>query len=380
MNALTRLAALSFIVGFYVGCSPVKFGLDESKCNDLDATCVVENGKFKISDTIIAGAGKVDILIINDNSASMSFEQKRLAPRFQNLIQNLDAKKTDYRIAMTTTDVTSSGMGGKLLPFGSNAYLTPKVADRLALFNSTIQRPETNVCENFIANWYATYGNNSGAEYSRQYAVKCPSGDERGIYAANVIVKTNPSSFIRSDAHLAVIFLSDEDERSGLYTADPGHFPLEAMDQAGTLINNVRSILGEDKFNSLSVHAIVVKDTNCLAAQNSQVLGDTPVASTRGLVTGSIGTQYLKFTQTTPAWGVAADICSSDYTGQLGEIQTRIESRTKDTMLKCDSPSDLSVTFSGSAVAYHVVGKLLKFDQYLTPGSSITVSYTCTTL
>jgi hypothetical protein len=380
MNALTRLAAMSFIVGFYVGCSPVEFALDDSKCKDLDATCVVEAGKFKVTDTIIVGAGKVDILIVNDNSASMSFEQKRLAPRFQNLIQNLDAKKTDYRIAMTTTDVSSTGMGGKLLPFGSNAYLTPTVSNRLALFNATIQRPETNVCENFIANWFATYGNNSGAEYSRQYALKCPSGDERGIYAANVIVKSNPSSFIRSDAHLAIIFLSDEDERSGLYKSDPGHFPLEANDQAGTLINNVRSVLGQDKFNSLSVHAIVVKDTTCLAAQNSQVLGDTPVASTRGLVTGSIGTQYLKFTSTTPAWGVAADICSSDYTGQLGEIQTRIENLTKDRLLKCANPTDVSVVFSGSTVAYHVEGKLLKFDQYLTPGSSVVVNYTCSSL
>lgn len=373
MNTLTRLAAMSFIVGFYVGCSPVEFALDESKCKDLDATCVVEEGKFKISDTIIAGAGKVDILIVNDNSASMSFEQKRLAPRFQNLIQNLDAKKTDYRIAMTTTDLKASGSlkGGNLIPFGSNAYLTPKVGDRLALFNTTIQRPETRVCENFIANWYASHGNNNGSEYQRQYNANCPSGDERGIYAANLVVKSNPSNFFRTDAHLAIIFLSDEDVRSGVD-------PLEANDQAGTLINNVKSVLGQDKFNSLSVHAIVVKDSACLAVQNNQVLGDTPVASTAGLVRGSIGTQYLRFMQTTPAWGVAADICSSDYTGQLGEIQTRIESRTKDTMLKCANPTDLSVTFSGSAVAYHVVGKLLKFDQYLTPGSSITVNYTCT--
>lgn len=380
MNTLTRLAAMSFIVGFYVGCSPVNFALDESKCKDLDATCVVEAGKFKVTDTIIVGAGKVDILIVNDNSASMSFEQKRLAPRFQNLIQNLDAKKTDYRIAMTTTDVASGGMGGKLLPFGSYSYLTPTVANRLALFNDTIQRPETRVCENFISGWYAAHGNNTGSEYQRQYALKCPSGDERGIYSANLVVKNNPGSFIRSDAHLAIIFLSDEDERSGLYTSDPGRFPLEAMDQAGTLITNVRSTLGEDKFNSLSVHAIVVKDNSCLASQNSQVLGDVPVESTRGLVTGSIGTQYLKFMATSPAWGVAADICSSDYTGQLGEIQTRIENRTKDRMLKCENPTDLSVTFSGSTVAYHVVGKVLKFDQYLNPGSSVTVTYSCTSL
>lgn len=377
MSTLTRLAAMSFIVGFYVGCSPVNFALDESKCKDLEDTCVVENGKFSITDTFIAGAGKVDILIVNDNSASMSFEQNRLAPRFQNFIQNLEAKQTDYRIGMTTTDVTSSGKGGKLLSFGSGAYLTPKTGssqtDRLNLFNSVIQRPETIACENFIANWFKTYGNNNGAEYTRQYNANCPSGDERGIYAANLVVKNNPSNFIRSDAHLAVIFLSDENVRSGTES-------MEINDQAGTLINNVRSTLGQDKFNSLSVHAIVVKDSTCLAQQNDQTLGNPAVASTRGLVRGSIGSEYLKFMQTTPAWGVAADICSANYTGQLGDIQTSIESRTKDRMLKCSNPEELQVTFSGSTVAHHVEGRVLKFDQYLAPGSSVTLKYKCTSL
>ncbi len=89
------------------------------------------------------------------------------------------------------------------------------------MFNQTIQRPETLACEKFIANWIRSHGGNTSSinstEYSQGYAQKLSFGDERGIYAANMVVKNNPSSFIRSDAHLAVIFLSDEDERSGLY-------------------------------------------------------------------------------------------------------------------------------------------------------------------
>ncbi|MFS4461052.1 hypothetical protein [Bdellovibrio sp. HCB2-146] len=376
MTTLTRLTVMSFAIGFYVGCSPVNFGLDTSKCNDMDTTCVVENGKFKITETITAGSGKVDILIVNDNSASMSFEQRRLAPRFQNFINNLDAKKIDYRIAMTTTDITSQG--GKLIPFGSNPYLTPKVADRLALFQTTIQRPETRQCENFIANWIASKGIGSinTTAYQQQYAANCPSGDERGVYAANTVIKTNPSSFLRPEAHFAIIFLSDEDERSGLYSS--GGSALESMDQPATLLSNVKSILGNEKYNSLSVHAIVVRDSTCLAQQNNQVLGDTPVEATRGLVQGSIGTVYLAFTKTSPAWGVSADICSENYTGQLGEIQARIENRLKDVILRCDGAEGLTV--SGSSVAYHLEGKTLKFDQYLAPGTSITLNYTCTNL
>ncbi|WP_374035010.1 hypothetical protein ACES2I_04070 [Bdellovibrio bacteriovorus] len=375
MKTLTRMAAISFFVGLYVGCSPVKFSLDDSKCKD--SGCVVENGKYAFNYSQTAGRGKVDILIVNDNSASMSFEQARLAPRFQNFIADLDNQQIDYRIAMTTTDVARSD-AGSLVSFGGNPYITRNHSNRMSLFNSTIQRPETLACEKFIANWIRNNGGNlssiESSAYSQAYAQNCPSGDERGVYAANLVVKNNPSSFIRSDAHLAVIFLADEDERSGLY--GNGGYTLDQMDQPNYLINNVKSSLGADKFNSLSVHAIVVKDNNCLAQQNSQTLDN--YAPTNGLVTGSIGNVYLSFTNN--GWGMAADICSNDYTSQLGQIRSKITDRIKDIMLNCSNPQDLIVTVSGAPVGYNLVGKTLKFNQYLSPGTSVSLSYKCESL
>ncbi|WP_235046260.1 MIDAS family adhesin [Bdellovibrio bacteriovorus] len=375
MKTLTRMAAISFFVGLYVGCSPVKFSLDDSKCKD--SGCVVENGKYAFNYSQTAGRGKVDILIVNDNSASMSFEQARLAPRFQNFIADLDNQQIDYRIAMTTTDVARSD-AGSLVSFGGNPYITRNHSNRMSLFNSTIQRPETLACEKFIANWIRNNGGNlasiESSAYSQAYAQNCPSGDERGVYAANLVVKNNPSSFIRSDAHLAVIFLADEDERSGLY--GNGGYVLDQMDQPNYLINNVKSSLGADKFNSLSVHAIVVKDNNCLAQQNGQTLDN--YSPTTGLVTGSIGNVYLSFTNN--GWGMAADICSNDYTSQLGQIRSKITDRIKDIMLNCSSPQDLIVTVSGSPVGYSLVGKTLKFNQYLSPGTSVSLSYKCDSL
>lgn len=375
MKTLTRMAAFSFFVGLYVGCSPVKFSLDDSKCKD--SGCVVENGKYAFNYSQTAGRGKVDILIVNDNSASMSFEQARLAPRFQSFISDLDNQKIDYRIGMTTTDVSGSN-GGRLLSFGGNPYLVPSTGNKVALFNQTIQRSETLACEKFIANWIRNNGGSLSAiessAYSQAYAQNCPSGDERGVYAANLVIQNNPSNFIRSDAHLAVIFLSDEDERSGLY--GNGGYALDQMDQPGHLINNVKSSLGADKFNSLSVHAIVVKDNNCLAQQNNQTLDN--YSPTTGLVTGSIGTVYMSFTNN--GWGMAADICSNDYPSQLGQIRSKITERIKDIMLNCSNPQDLIVTVSGSPVGYNLVGKSLKFNQYLSPGTSVSLSYKCDSL
>ena len=384
MKTFTKLTALSFAVGFYVGCSPVKFATSSANCNDATA-CVVENGKYSYSYSVTAGSGKVDILIVDDNSASMSFEQKRLAPRFANFIQNLDARKVDYRIAITTTDVSGGAFpqGGQLIKLGDgSSYITPGQTDKVTLFNNAIQRPETRNCENWIANYLRTNGASSinSSAYASAYSQNCPSGDERGIYSANLVVQNNPASFIRSDAHLAIIFLSDEDERSGLYNTPGSGYQLGNMDQPGTLVNNVRTTLGESKYKSLSVHAIVVKDNTCLSQQNNQVLGDTPNEATRGLVTGSIGNVYLAFTQTNPAWGVAADICSSDYTTQLGQIQTNIASRTKDILLKCSNPTDLEVNLSGSTIAHSVNGNVLSFNQYLPAGTSVSVSYKCSAM
>ncbi|MDG0818067.1 MIDAS family adhesin [Bdellovibrio svalbardensis] len=378
MNALTRFAALSFVVGLYVGCSPVKFSLDDSKCKD--SGCVVVDGKYSFNYSATAGAGKVDILIVDDNSASMSFEQKRLAPRFANFIQNLDARHVDYRIAITTTDVSGGKFpqGGKLISYGDgSAYLVPGNANRVNLFSAAIQRPETLACENFIANWFRSNGLSSqeSAEYANQYSQNCPSGDERGVYSANLVVQNNPGNFIRNDAHLSVIFLSDEDERSGLYNNGS---PLNTLDQPATLINNVKTLLGNEKYNSLSLHSIIVKDSACLNVQNSQTLGNPANSVTTGMVQGSIGYVYQKFADS--SWGVSADICSENYTGQLGNIQTRIESAIKDVMLNCANPEELVVTVSGAPVSHYLDGKVLKFNQYLAPGTSVSLSYKCSSL
>jgi hypothetical protein len=139
----------------------------------------------------------------------------------------------------------------------------------------------------------------------------------------------------------------------------------------------VKSVLGDAKYNSLSIHAIVVRDTSCLAQQNSQVLGDNPNQATQGLVSGAIGTAYLAFTTTSPAWGVSADICSSDYTGQLGTIQTSIQAKIKDILLNCSTPTDLVVTVSGTNVAHSVSGNILTFSQTLSPGTTVNLSYKC---
>lgn len=391
MKALAKFTMASLLVGIYVGCSPVKFALDEDKCKSVGENCVVENNVYTFDNISEVGAGKVDILIVNDNSASMSFEQKGLAARFQGFVQALDTRKADYRIAMTTTDVHVEGDGndprsingagslqnGNLLSFGGNAYLTPAVSDRVALFNSTVVRSETRQCEDFIASWVNSNGiaGTNTSEYSRQYKINCPSGDERGVYAAALSVEKNPSSFIRKDAHLAIIFLSDEDVRSQLYSYTG--YGLENYDQPATLISKVREKHGTAK--GLSIHAITVKDNSCLAQQNSQVLGNPAVAATQGFVQGSFGTVYQTFPNQN--WGKSVSICSLNYTNELGAISTDILERINGINIACSNPMDLEVSAApGSSSAlpsWSLVGKQIKFVSTLQVGTLVRVKYKC---
>lgn len=388
-----RLVGLYLVIALYVGCSQVKFDLDAAaECQKLGQTCVTgQDGKFHFDNTLSVAGGKVDILIVDDNSASMSFEQKALANRFAGFINQLDSKSVDYRIAIVTTDIHEPGDGndpspangngalqnGALIPFAAGvSYLTPSVANRAALFNSTIVRPETQVCENFIAQTIASGGlaATNTSYYSQQYKLKCPSGDERGVYAANLVVKNNPNSFVRPEAHLAIIFLSDEDERSQLYGSSG--YSLSTNDQPTTLIQNIQaSVSGK----STSIHAIVVKagDNACLTQQNNQILGNPQVPATQGFVRGSFGTVYQTFTN--QGWGKLADICAADYTTQLGEINTSIQAQISRVPMSCANPTNLTVTLttSDNTITWTQQGRDIVFNKQLPVGSSVRLVYDC---
>jgi len=385
-----KFLAVPALVSIYIGCSPVNFARDEelNKCQNSGKNCITENGKDYFDETISIAGGLVDILIVDDNSASMSFEQTQLAARLSGFIQNLENQHADYRIAITTTDISSSGnparainqngalQDGRLIQFPNGAYFLTSSSGTLAekdtWFKQTLQRPETATCETYIRSTYGKSG------YDANYAANCPSGDERGIYAANLVIKNNPNSFIRSNAHLAVIVLSDEDERSQLYwynQKNPGSYPgydLESFDQPQTLLSNLRSAYGGGK--ALSVHSIITTSDACKATQGNQI-----VVNGASVVSGSFGLIYNQASQMTQ--GIVGDICASDYTSQLGQISTNILNRINSATLACASPTDLSVVIVGqSGVTYTVSGTLVKFSTQLAPGTTVKLKYSCDTL
>jgi len=359
---------------FAIGCSKGQF--EKVK----QTNCSSDTGACTFDETILISGGMVDVLFVDDNSGSMSFEQSKMAERFPMLLAKLDYRYLNYRIGITTTDMSSSKnpprainqngalQNGKLIAFSNGQkYLEPNTPNKYNLFLNTMKRPETLECEAFINYAVANGISQSSAEYANGYQEHCPSGDERGVMAAVNTIRNNTDQLIRPKAHLAVVIISDENERSfGVSDSHP-EYALEYDDYPQAMIDTVKQMYPE---KTLSVHSVVVKsnDTACLQNQNEQM---------GGLVKGFYGTVYEQLSQATN--GVIGSVCASDYGSQMGQIGAAIVDQVEYFTIHCANPESFQLTFipSSAAVSYHLDGKRVVFDGDLDPSSKVRFQYNC---
>lgn len=345
------------MTGLMIACSDNAFkSLPTATCDQANASsnqaCIP--GSTTNTYSISFHTGDVDILVVNDNSGSMYVEQSKMAQRFPNFISSLS--NLYFQIAMITTDVSSSTNGpraangngafqdGKFLPFSSTEKILkfdPMAANasaNLSIINSkfadTVQRDETLAC--------------GDADYA---PASCPSGDERGIYALNLAAARNEGTFFRNGAHLAVIILSDEDERSngGAYS---GVNDLESKDLAETFLSNMQI---KYPTKTISVHSVIIRpnDSACLSAQS------------QGSVRGFYGYSYaelsrpdyygrpdlMNFSNLKYEYGHVGSICDTDYGAQLGSIGNAVAAAAEqpEFQLKCSpNANEISITTTPS--------------------------------
>ncbi len=377
LSTLRRLAfvatsGLAILLSF--GCSKAKF---EKSPNPH---CESDTGACSFDETIFVSGGMVDVLFVNDNSGSMSFEQSKMAQRFPTLLSKLDDRMLDYRLGIITTDIASNSnpprainqngalQNGRLVSFsGGMKFLEPNTPNKASLFLETMKRPETLECEQYINDSVASGMNTSSSEYQVGYYNHCPSGDERGVMAAVQTVRNNQDQFLRDKAHLAVVVISDENERSWGLTSSNSNYNLQTDDQPQTLINLVKQ---KYPTKTLSVHSIVVKsnDSGCLQAQNNQM---------NGLVKGQYGTIYEQLS--TATGGVIGSVCESDYGDQMGRIGAAIVKQVDYFMLHCENPENLEILFTppDAVTSYHLDGRRVIFDRVLDPSSRVRFRYDC---
>lgn len=291
-------------------------------------------------------ANKVDILIVNDNSASMDEEQKKMSVRFANFVSAL--KGIDYRIAMTTTDIDSDrwGQHGRILswsPTVKELVLTPSTPNASDKFKQTIQRTETIGCMKVNDGYY------------------CPSSDEQPLKAINLAVNERSGAnkdLFRDGVDFVAVVLSDEDELS---TA-----PANAT-KAEEVLTQFSKAFGGSK--RLAVHGIVVKpgDSACLKTQAGQGKGAksayaTRVAALSQLTNGSLNS-----------------ICDSDYSKSLSSISSQVRklvgSFDLEHVPKAGSVKVNLIPTPAEALTWSLEGNRLIFNSPPAAGTRIEVSY-----
>lgn len=164
-----------------------------------------------------------DILFVVDNSCSMQDEQENLARNFQDFISEI-AGTGDYRIGIITTDVSSDGEEQEGLSFtgyGNDApYYTSMSPDRTSCRSAGIalscfrgSDPSKRIVsseQNPLAQ-IDTFSKNVKVG-------SCGSGTEAGLEAVSrALNRMNLGcnrGFMRDDANLVVVIVSDEDDHS----------------------------------------------------------------------------------------------------------------------------------------------------------------------
>ncbi|MCP4870069.1 MAG: hypothetical protein GY898_15275 [Proteobacteria bacterium] len=139
-----------------------------------------------------SGNRTVDILWMVDSSCSMAYEQQALGANFGTFLGIVDGLGLDYRIGVVTADMDDDGELQGDVPFVTNT--TPEAHDTF----------EDNVLVGQLG-----------------------SGSERGLDSIReALVEGAAGSFLRDDAQLRLISVSDEDDQS-LLQPTVAHFVAE---------------------------------------------------------------------------------------------------------------------------------------------------------
>lgn len=254
------------------------------------------------------GNNATDILWVVDNSCSMGDEQSSLAVNFASFVQIVEALDMDYQIGVTTTDVGDNG-----LLEGTTPIITPNTPDPAGTFAANVN--------------LGTSGSGIEKGFDGAYlALSSPNIDPGGANAA----------FLRDEAGLRVIFVSDEQEQS-------------------TLLNNGDPQSYVTYFEGLKAnpeHVIL-----------SDITGGLTGCSGGG-GSASSGTDYVQATVLTG--GISASICDPNWVSTLSALAWLAQSFADTFELsKTPVPETIEVRLSTDGINYVPIYVGWVFDQAL---------------
>ena len=254
-------------------------------------------------------AERVDILVVVDNSGSMAPYQQSLGENFNAFIQFFIDANVDYQIGVTTTTI-----------------IKPEYSPDFPQCTQQMINEIPNA--GHIANGTVITANTPNAADVFRDLVNvgtCGNGFEMGLEAARIaltpeLLTGNNAGFIRENAELSLIFVSDEEDVSPL--------------PVNEYINAFREVKGQRSREAINASSLTVIDP---------ALCDNAAGS-------SAGARYIDVAAQTQ--GVARDLCSQDFASIVTDLSLN-SSRLQDVFYLSRTPdlNTLSVTVEAGPLA-----------------------------
>jgi hypothetical protein len=281
---------------------------------------------------------KIDILWVVDDSGSMSEEQNLLANNFSSFISFADSLGVDYQVGVTTTEVNEPSTAGVL--WGCNGF--PKI----------IRASDANRVQAFQCAANVTSPPSGNSRPNPGGSDEQEAGLQAGRMALDVPNVTGANAgFLRQDARLAVIMVSDEEDQSD--------------GSVNLYIDFFRNLKGFRNPQLVTVSAIA---------------GDVP----GGCATAAAGTRYQQAVQA--LGGQFGSVCSTSWNTLLQNIGLGVFAlRSSWTLSRQADPTTITVRVNGSSVpqngsngwTYDAASNSISFSGNAVPppGARIEVQY-----
>lgn len=299
----------------------------------------------------VSGDRPVDILFVVDNSGSMNTERSNLAQRIDGFLDKVAG--LDWQLAVTSTDVKGSRdfEEGRLTAFSPGVHIldsTMDTAQAQQLFGNRVQGMPNG-------------GNEEGIYATVKMIERALDG--QGSNAIN-------AQFLRAEADLAVVVLSDEDENSN--GSSVKYTPQQFLSFVNTSFSGNKNI---------TWHSIVTMS------------GDV---ACKNVGYSYYGVNYENLSKLTghgePGGAIIGSVCASDYTAQLQDIGQSVKDMQKSVSLGCspidadgDGTLDMEVMrkapgasgYTNYSAPFVIQGQKLVFNDFLLVGD-YKFNYNCT--
>jgi hypothetical protein len=231
---------------------------------------------------------KVDVLFVVDNSGSMMEEQQNLGANFAAFLSAASNAGVDYRIGVTTTGMDASPGGWSVCPGGADGGENGRLFPVTGATPRVITRQTPNAAAVFATNTQVgvCHWNEQGLEGAYR-ALSTPllhSVDDPRTALPN----DGNGGFLRADARLAIIFVTDEED----FSPQPVSF--------------------------YETYLRALKDNDPSKLSVSAIAGPADLATCS--TASSSGTRYIQLAQATG--GVVESICTPNWAESLKKLSS----------------------------------------------------------